>query len=144
MGVWASLALATALTARMHLTSRPTCALRRSTGWVIWPHRHTPCLPPHRLERLTANEDFTRSINGYERGATPLLLVYLKGSPMPEETPVLSPVRLIELRSFAHWSSSYLQRVLDTTYVPEPERLVRVIRDLRELGLALPESPTVE
>jgi hypothetical protein len=59
---------------------------------------------------------------------------------MPEETPVLSPVRLIELRSFAHWSSSYLQRVLDTTYVPEPDRLVRVIRELRELGLALPES----
>jgi hypothetical protein len=63
---------------------------------------------------------------------------------MPENAPVLSPVRLIELRSFAHWSSSYLQRVLDTTYVPDPERLVRVIRELRDLGLALPESPRAE
>lgn len=63
---------------------------------------------------------------------------------MPKETPVLSPVRLIELRSFAHWSSCYLQRVLDTTYVPEPERLVRVIRELRDLGLNLSESPRVE
>jgi hypothetical protein len=62
---------------------------------------------------------------------------------MPENSPVLSPVRLIELRSFAHWSSSYLQRVLDTTYVPEPERLVRVIRELRDLGLRLSESPQV-
>lgn len=63
---------------------------------------------------------------------------------MPEETPVLSPVRLIELRSFAHWSSSYLQRVLDTTYVPDPERLVRVIRELRDVALSLPETQRIE
>src|SRR5689334_10495695 len=63
---------------------------------------------------------------------------------MPENSPVLSPVRLIELRSFAPWSSSYLQRALDTTYAPEPERVTGAVRDLRGLGLALPESPRVD
>jgi hypothetical protein len=63
---------------------------------------------------------------------------------MPENSPVLSPVRLIELRSFAHWSSSYLQRVLDTTYVPNAERIERAIRELQEFGLSLAESPRIE
>jgi hypothetical protein len=56
---------------------------------------------------------------------------------MPKETPVLSPVRLIELRSFAHWSSSYLQRVLDTTYVPDPERWQGIVRELQNVALSL-------
>lgn len=63
---------------------------------------------------------------------------------MPHDTPVLSPVRLIELRSFAHWSSSYLQRVLDTTYVPNAERWWTIVRELQNAALSLSESPHLE